>query len=108
MLNSISNRLMVRTSLLCLLYSGFCISADLNDGIPPDTPIDDSLKTNINESFINSKAKGLLMMGSDKVISEEDGVVGQGNIVIKPGVDLPPGVIIINNSDVNGATAVSK
>ncbi|GEM_PF-2424526 len=93
---------------VCLFHPGPGMATDLNDGIPLDTPVDDSLQTGINESFINSKAKGLLMMGSDKVISEEDGVVGQGNIVIKPGVDLPPGVIIINNSDVNGATAVSK
>lgn len=105
---NVLQKLLVAT-VLVVFKLGTGMAADLDDGIPLDEPVDDSLKTEINTSFINSKAKGAIMMGNDEtVISEEDGVVGQGNIVIQPGVDLPPGVIIINNSDVSGATAVSQ
>ncbi|MBN2701688.1 MAG: hypothetical protein ACPW60_01325 [Methylohalobius sp. ZOD2] len=96
-------------ALSLLLIPAMAWSSDLDDGIPLDTPIDDSLKTGLNDSFILMKAKGKELSGNRKtLITNESNSAGQGNIILGPGTKLAPGTIILNNSDNRGATAVAR
>lgn len=98
---------------LALICPTVGMSTDLDDGISLDTPVDDSLKTGINTSFILMKVKGRELSAKrnkDKALitDKDSNSVGQGNIILGPGAKLGPGTIIINNSDNRGATAVAK
>ncbi|QBQ55175.1 hypothetical protein [Nitrosococcus wardiae] len=89
------------------------MSSDLDDGIPLDTPVDDSLKTGVNIPFVLMKAKGRELSATKNknktLITDRDtNVVGQGNIILGPGAKLGPGTVIINNSDNRGAAAIAK
>ncbi|ADE14846.1 hypothetical protein Nhal_1722 [Nitrosococcus halophilus Nc 4] len=98
---------------LVLMYPLAGMSSDLDDGIPLDTPVDDSLKTGVNIPYVLMKAKGRELSAkrnkSNTLITDKDAnAVGQGNIILGPGAKLGPGAVIINNSDNRGATAVAK
>lgn len=99
----------IRGLLGLLVLTGTAMAGDLDDGIALDEPINDDIELGINVSYIISKAKASSLSDQQRsIVDDDDGVVGQGNIIIKPGVRLPPGTIIINNSNINGATAISR
>jgi len=100
-----------KLSLRILIISSFLVvmpvfAGDLDDGIAIDEPLDDTLTTDMNRTFIvnmvNAKKKAGSSGKNGKVITSD----GVGNINIGVGTDLK-GATIINLSDNEGATAVS-
>lgn len=78
-------------------------AADLNDGIGIDTPVNDSIKADININYIKLKAISQAMNGSKSKGKGSSGSCGSGNIVIGAGSRVKQ---IINVSTNKGTTAI--
>jgi len=95
-----------------VLAAGAAAGGDLDDGIAIDTPIDDSLKTEINVPFILMKAKAAELRAKKGLKSARpvitQGEQGQGNITFGIGSKIAPGTTIINSSEIKNSNAISK
>ena len=94
-----------------LAMSTATLANDLDDGIPIDEALSDSLKKDFNASFVVTKsvtkAKAQANKGENsKTIILKDGA-GVGNIDIGAGADLK-GATIINLSTNKNTTAISE
>jgi len=92
--------------------SSLTLANDLNDGIPLDTKLDDTLERDFNTTYIVTKSKGQARSqqrrgSSSKTIILKDGQgAGVGNIEIGAGSNLK-GATIINLSNNKKSTVIA-